>query len=153
MSNCPSCQSSNTKKMAMVWAGGSRTGQSRSTGIGVSSRGTIGIGASRGRSSSQSHLAAACAPPQKSSLAKIVAAILFVLFWIPAFSGVIGFLSSSSFVEGFFRIVLGVPILALVTYGIIKIYQKLDGESQQQISDYAKTWVCLRCGTQFIPND
>ena len=89
MSNCPSCQSSNTKKMAMVWAGGSRTGQSRSTGIGVSSRGTIGIGASRGRSSSQSHLAAACAPPQKSSLAKIVAAILFVMFWIPAFSGIV----------------------------------------------------------------
>lgn len=140
--NCPSCNSTNTKKMQMVWAGGTRTGQSRSTGVGVSTRGTIGVGAGRGQSFSQSHLAAACAPPKKSKMPFYVTLVLFLVFWLPMFKVVL-----SGFTDGhLMSAIFGLPILGLISFGLFKLHVHLGKKNKQEIEAYSRTWVCLKCG-------
>ena len=146
MSNCPSCNSGNTKKMQMVWAGGSRVSQRRSTGVGLSSRGTIGIGVGRGTSHSQSHLAAACAPPKKSRLPLVVVGVLFFMIWLPMFKVAISGLNDGHIMSA----ILGFPVLALITFGLYRLYLYLAKKNNKEIDEYSKTWVCLKCGNTFI---
>ena len=146
MSTCPSCGSSNTKKMQMVWASGSRTGQSQSTGVGVSSRGTIGVGIGRGKSQSQSHLAAACAPPKRSKIPLISCAVFFILVCLPLFQMTLQGLSGG----GVLNAIFGLPLLVLSIYAVYRIYIYLDKKNNGKISDYGKTWICLKCGDTYI---
>lgn len=150
MSNCPSCNSSNTKKMQMVWASGSRTGKSRSTGIGLSSRGTIGLGVERGSSQSQSHLAAACAPPKASLIPKIIVGFIGLLFIPTLLSGVFSIFSEPKLIDGILNFIVCAPLLGLLIFGLIKLYKKLDEKNKQKQGDYSRTWVCLKCGSTFF---
>ncbi|MGR2922928.1 hypothetical protein [Acinetobacter sp. 1125_18A] len=142
---CPSCNSNNTKKKQIVWASGTRTGQKRSTGVGISTRGTIGLGVGKGRSFSQSHLAAICSPPQKSKIPIIVTGILFILFWIPTLKFVI-----SSFNTGhLMSAVIGLPILLLISFSLYKLFIFLGEKNKEEIKAYSRTWVCLKCGNTY----
>jgi len=150
MSNCPSCNSSNTKKMQMVWAGGSRVSQRRSTGVGLSSRGTIGVGVGRGTSHSQSHLAAACAPPKTSLVPKIIIGLIALMFIPSLLSGVLSVFSEPKLMDGILNFIVSAPLLGLLIFGLIKLYKKLDEQNKQKQSDYSKTWVCLKCGNTYL---
>lgn len=153
MSNCPSCDSKNTKTLAMVWAGGGRQGKSGFSGISVSTSGRVSVGVGRGRSSSQSHLAASCAPPKLSSLPKIVIGVLFIIFVVPLLKGILSVFSEPKLLDGILNFFICAPLLGLLIWGLIKIYKKMDAQNKAALSDYYKTWICLRCGTQFKPYD
>ena len=147
MANCPSCGSSNTKTMQMVWASGLRNSTRSTTGGGITSRGTIGVGASSSRGVSQSALSASCAPPKPSALPKVVVGILGFFFWLPMFTGAMQSLGNGKIIEG----ILLLPLLALVTYGLYRLYRYLDRRNQLAAQDYVSRWICLRCGTTFQP--
>lgn len=134
----------------MVWASGTRSGQRKSSGIGLSSRGTFGVGIGRSNSKSQSNLAAACAPPKRNYLPKLVILILVVMFWIPLFSVVVGAFSAPTFFKGLVAFVIATPLLGSLTYGLLKLYQKMDWKNKQMLSDYGNTWVCMKCGATFL---
>lgn len=149
MSNCPDCNSSNTKKMQMVWASGSRRSQSKSTGVGISTRGTIGLGIGRGSSQSQSHLAAACAPPKASLVPKIIIGLIALMFIPSLLSGVLSVFSEPKLMDGILNFIVCAPLLGLLLFGLMKLYKKMDEKNKQAQSDYSKTWVCLKCGKTF----
>ncbi len=151
MANCPSCNSSNTKTLNMVWSGGTRNGKSGFGGVGISTSGRITVGGGRGRSSSQSNLAATCAPPKKSSLPKLVILVLVLMFWIPLFSAVVSVFSAPTFFKGLGTFVVTAPLLGLLTYGLIRLYRKMNATAKNAESNYARTWICLKCGSRFIP--
>ena len=150
MSNCPDCNSSNTKKMQMVWASGSRRSQSKSTGVGISTRGTIGLGVGRGSSQSQSHLAAACAPPKASLVPKIIIGLIALMFIPSLLSGVLSVFSEPKLMDGILNFIVSAPLLGLLIFGLIKLYKKLDEKNKQKQSDYSKAWVCLKCGNTYM---
>ena len=153
MSNCPSCDSKNTKTLAMIWAGGSRTGQSGFGGVSVSTSGRISVGGGRGRSASQSHLAAGCAPPKNSSMPKSVVVVLFLMFAMPLLKGALSVFSEPKLMDGILNFIICAPLLGLLIWGLIKLYAKMESQNKTALSNYSKTWMCLRCGTQFKPYD
>lgn len=150
MSSCPDCNSSNTKKMQMVWASGSRRSQRKSTGVGLSTRGTVGFGVGRGSSQSQSHLAAACAPPKASSLPKIIVGLIGLMFIPPLLSGVLSVFSEPKLIHGILNFIVCAPLLGLLIFGLVKLYRKMDEKNKQAQSNYSKTWICLKCGSTFL---
>ena len=150
--NCPSCNSSNTKTLSMVWSGGTRNGKSGFGGVGLSSSGRITVGGGKGSSTSQSNLAATCAPPKKSSLPKLVIFIIFIMLWIPLFAAVVSVFSTPTFFKGLGTFVITAPLLALLTYGLIKLYKRMSAKDKNAESNYSRTWICLRCGTRYIPS-
>lgn len=134
----------------MVWMGGTRTGKTGFTGVGLSAGG-LSIGGGKGKTSSQSHLAAACAPPKSSIMPTLIPAVLFVLFWVPLFSTIISAFSAPRFFDGFFSFIIAAPLLALLSYGLYRLYKYLNENQKKVERDYARTWVCLKCGSKFIP--
>lgn len=151
MSNCPSCNSSNTKTLSMVWSGGTRNGKSGFGGVGVSSSGRITVGGGKGSSTSQSNLAASCAPPKKGTSAILIAGALFVMFWLPLLGALLNVGDAPNFFHGFFTVVLLVPLLLLMGYGLIRLYKHLDKSNKERMQNYSRSWICLRCGARFIP--
>lgn len=151
MSKCPNCNSSNTKTLNMVWSSGTRNGKSGFGGLGISTSGRVTLGGGRGRSSSQSNLAATCAPPQKSSMPKIIVGLLGIMFVPPLFSGVLSIFTEPKLLHGILNFVVCAPLLGLLVWGLMKLYRKLDGNNKQAQANYARTWICLKCNTRFIP--
>lgn len=150
MSVCPSCDSKNTKKLQMVWASGSRTGKNKSTGIGISSRGTIGVGIGSGSSTSQSHLAASCAPPKNSLTPKIVVGLIGVFIIPTLLSGVLSVFTEPRIADKFFNFIVSAPLFVLAIWGLFKLYKYLDQSNKKALNDYSNTWICLKCGTKYI---
>ena len=152
MSNCPSCNSSNTKTLSMVWSGGTRNGRSGFSGVSVSTSGRVRVGGGRGSSTSQSKLAAACAPPKKGISAALIIGVLFVMFWLPLLGALLSVGDAPNFLHGFFTVVLLVPLLLLMGYGLIRLYKHLDKSNKERMQNYSRSWICLKCGTGFIPH-
>ncbi|MCU4495287.1 hypothetical protein KTI55_01695 [Acinetobacter ursingii] len=149
MTNCPNCNSSNTKTLHMVWMGGTRSGKSGFGGVGVSSSGRVSVGGGRGRSSSQSNLAAICAPPKKAISAKLIVGLLAVMFWLPLLLSLLNIGKSPNFLHGFFTVILVIPLLIIIGYGLIKLYKRLDAHNNKQINEYFDSWICLKCGCKY----
>lgn len=42
-------------------------------------------------------------------------------------------------------------LLGLITYGLWKLYKKLNLSNLEAQHRYNNSWVCLKCGTRFIP--
>ena len=152
MSNCPSCNSSNTKTLSMVWSGGTRNGRSGFSGVSVSTSGRVRVGGGRGSSTSQSNLAAACAPPKNGISAALIIGVLFVMFWLPLLGALLSVGDAPNFLHGFFTVVLIVPLLLLMGYGLIRLYKHLDKSNKERMQNYSRSWICLKCGTGFIPH-
>ena len=152
MSNCPSCNSSNTKTLSMVWSGGTRNGRSGFSGVSVSTSGRVRVGGGRGSSTSQSNLAAACAPPKKGISAALIIGVLFVMFWLPLLGALLSVGDAPNFLHGFFTVVLLVPLLLLMGYGLIRLYKHLDKSNKERMQNYSRSWICLKCGTGVIPH-
>lgn len=120
-------------------------------GVGISTSGRISVGGGRGKSSSQSNLAATCAPPKKGISAILIVGVLFLIFWLPLLQALLSVGEAPSFIQGFFSAVLLVLLLLLVGYGLLRLYKYLDKSNKEKIQNYSRTWICLKCGTRFIP--
>lgn len=135
----------------MVWSGGTRNGKSGFSGVGISTGGRITVGGGRGRSSSQSNLAATCAPPKKGISATLIVGVLVVMFWMPTLGALLSVGDAPNFFHGFFTVILLVPLLLLMSYGLVKLYKYLDKSNKERMQNYSRSWICLKCGTRFIP--
>ena len=147
MANCPSCQSSNTKTVQMAWASGLRNNSRSTTGGGITSRGTIGLGASSSRGVSQSAISAACAPPKPKGLSPKVAG---VLTWL-AIILLLGSPVSANSGGGFFTSLWTIVTMFGGVYAGYRVYKHLEAKRIEQLREYASQWICLRCGTTYNP--
>lgn len=147
MSDCPSCRSTDTKSKAMVYAGGTRQYGGASSSVGASSSGRISVRTGRSGHTSQSALAAACAPPAPSKMPKIVVGLLAFFVLMPMINTVLLTSSNGDTLNGVFAL----PIIGLMIFGLFKLYKYLDRKNKQAIQDYTQEWICLRCGTSFKP--
>lgn len=95
----------------MVWLSGTRNGKSGFGGLGISTSGRVTLGGGRGRSSSQSNLATTCAPPQKSSMPKIIVGLLGIMFVPPLFSGALSIFTEPKLLHGILNFVVCAPLL------------------------------------------
>lgn len=149
---CPQCQSKNTKKLSMVYATGTRHSQSvsssRSRSINSNLTARVGGSQSQRQSISQTALARAVSPPTPSRLPKIVAALLAFMFVFPAFVAVF----SPSDISVFKRIFAFI-MFVVFSAGTFFAYKFLNRNYEQQLSDWNRAWVCMRCGHAYDPDD
>lgn len=144
MRNCPSCQSDQIKKVALVHAEGIGVG----AGIGI---GTGGVGVGVGVSASA--LATKCAPPKKDKDAfmKQGGHVLLLVFFVPL---LIATFAAPSFSEVALVwkawAALGFVLMAWLNF---KFDKKAELDFQQAKADYDKTYMCIRCGTFYKPFD
>ena len=68
------------------------------------------------------------------------------MFWLPMFKVVISGFNGGHIMST----ILGFPVLALITFGLYKLYLYLTKKNNKGIDEYSKTWVCLKCGNTFI---
>lgn len=148
---CPSCESGNIKTVQMIYMSGTRNGKTKMKGIGLSARG-LSVGVGGGNTSSQSLLAESCAPPKTSGLPKLVVFLLVFSVWIPLFALFMSSLSAPSFLKGVGTFLLAGGLLGVTTYGLVKLYKKLNLHNLETQHRYGNSWVCLKCGTKFLPS-
>lgn len=149
---CPQCQAKNTKKLSMVYATGTRRSQSVSSSRSrsVSSRLTARVGGSTSQYQgvSQTALAQAASPPQPSRLPKIVAFFLAFMFVLPAFTMVFSREDVSIWLRIFaFILFVGFSV------GTYFAYKFLNRGYEQQLDEWERAWICMRCGCVYDPND
>jgi hypothetical protein len=84
---------------------------------------------------------------------KIVVAVLFLMFAMPLLKGALSVFSEPKLMDGILNFIICAPLLGLLIWGLIKLYAKMESQNKTALSNYSKTWMCLRCGTQFKPYD
>lgn len=150
---CPQCQSKNTKKLSMVYATGTRHSQSRSNSRSrsVSSRLTVRVGGSSSQYQgiSQTALARAVSPPKPNRLPKIVTALLVLYTVIPAFFMVVSPQEEVSIWSRIFAFILFVAF----SVGSFFAYKFLNRNYEQQLNDWNRAWICMRCSHVYDPDD
>src|ERR1700720_2673051 len=142
--NCPACGSTSVKKSSAVYEQGFRKSQSQSTGIGLGSRGRIGVGIATTVGSSRSLAAEKNAPPTpEAGMAGVVAGFFAYLLAVIVLE-ILG--------VGFFESLILALLIALAA-GIYVGHRSYSGDQrrdQARQSEYWHQWYCLRCGRIFI---
>ncbi|WP_119055319.1 DUF4199 domain-containing protein [Acinetobacter colistiniresistens] len=152
MSSCPSCGSNNTKTQQLVWMSGSRRGKSGFGGVSISNRGRITVGGGRGRSSSQSNLAASCAPPKRGMTLRTKSALVAFGVFVVIFMILINIFPDYIFnSESFFGKLLFLSAIVASVFAARKYYVNNKGNENNLLQEYANSWICLKCGCKFNP--
>lgn len=133
--NCPECGSSNVQKSSAVYEQGVRIGEGRSSGAFVTSRGTVGIGASRSASRSSSLAAELNAPGTGLPLRSMIAGAACFAF------GFFGLVVLESFLFFMLAFAAAIPV------GIYFL-APTDAEIAER-RRYDAQWYCRKCGTIF----
>ncbi|MEB3753818.1 hypothetical protein [Acinetobacter sp. MD2(2019)] len=120
-------------------------------GVGISTSGNISLGVGGGSTSSQSLLAANCQPPKISQLPKLGLFALIFFVWIPLTGIVLSAFSAPSFLKGVGSFIVGAVLLGLATYAVIKLFNHIRFSGKEKLHEYANSWLCLKCGTTFLP--
>lgn len=149
--NCPNCNSGNTKTFQMVYMSGTRNDKSNMKGVGVSTSGNISLGVGGGSTTSQSLLAANCQPPKISQWPKVGLFALVVFVWLPLISAMLNSFSAPSFLQGLGTFIASAVLFGLATYAVIKLFNHIRFSGKEKLHKYANSWLCLKCGTSFLP--
>jgi len=144
MKKCPKCESDNTCKLSQIYESSTLVVDTKtsSSGIGLSSRGNMGVGIGNSSTSGtiKSVMSLKCAPPEEPSHAKEGWSIFIVI----SILSLILFPSNVS-----------IPIVVLsgaIIIGIFAYITKNEMEEYQEEYDtWEKQWICNRCGYIFIP--
>lgn len=142
--NCPKCASENTQRLEVAFQSGTQniSTSSRSTGVGISSGGSIGLGLGRTKTSgqSQSILAQQVSPPAKKSYKwpAIVMAI-GLLAGLPMLST--GTLSAA--LSGLANIAIWCGISGYFLYSRFQYNSKVWPGLYQH---WSESWICHKCG-------
>lgn len=144
MQNCPSCQSDQFKKLALIHAEGTST--SAGVGVGIAPGG-LGAGVSAGVSTTK--LAASCAPPVKDekAFANTHGHSYALIFFVPLM--IAGFYSNSISEIGWYWWVWGGIGLLLAFDTFVKFEKTAQAQYEAALAEYDRTVMCTRCGTRF----
>lgn len=136
---CPECGSGHTQKSSAFYEQNVRTSEGQSTGLFLTSRGTIGVGKARHRSRSSNLAAEANAPPQGLPMRSMIAALggFLAAFVTSAAGG--GFLLFIGFVLAGFAIA-------------IFLTAPNDAEIEER-RRWDHQWYCKKCGANFCGDD
>lgn len=159
---CPDCGSDNCQRMQMVHDMG--TSKSRGSGLGTGGVGLeIGTAITSLFGSSQSNLAAQCAPPKKDDTsASLVAQVMWVLVAIVGLCAALFSLVSVGDAEralgawivfGFGTVVLIFAVyMANGCVSEINEASRLAQENwERALAEWQKKFICLKCGQIWIP--
>lgn len=147
---CPRCHSDNTASFPMIYQGGTTTGNFSALSYGTNA-GVIGTG---GKTKSQSLLAQQTAPPQKQNNgclhAFITVLILFGSMFV--FTLVMTALVGESSLTGLLAFIFG--MVATIFYAVhINRNSKAENKVwREQIAQWEKSWMCLKCGNKWYMN-
>lgn len=150
MSRCPHCGSTNTKTFPMIYGAGSTISKRSSFWITSKWR----IGASSVRSSKQSNLAKAAAPPRPPSL--LLGCLgMFLIFILLIFAiGIVGGAVERSLPKGqpletWLRLKPLIPLSVgalILAIGLIRYWAKRKRHAPR-LAEWQSTWACMKCGT------
>lgn len=146
MSKCPSCNSTNTKTMKMIYMGGIRNSKGDMGGMSISTSGRVSFGIGKSRSKSISNLASMCAPPVTKSPISYAVGMFFLVLLLSSIISTL-FLSIGIDISG------GISFLGfcLALFFSFKTYENIKTEQKEATNNYENQWMCLKCGTKFIP--
>jgi len=149
MQRCPSCNSSSTKTLPMIYGSGSST----SSSIWVTSRGRVGTrGGSR-----QTRLAAAAAPPRAPSLVLgfhgmlAVSAVVWILLAnliAPIAHAIPNTKQASLFQTVAPPLMLGV--IVIIFLGWVLRHRAKKKRYLPRFAAWEQTWMCQKCGTTWM---
>lgn len=140
--DCPKCNSNDTRSFEMVNSEGT------STGTFAAGSYTLGGGATltKGQTSNQSVLAAKTQPPEKPSMQ--FGALLAVFFGTFIVSMIA--LSFNEAFSGLVKLLLVLIATAALTTGAYmferKRLQPLEAEYEKSFAAWKRNWICMRCG-------
>lgn len=134
--NCPECGSKNTQKSSAFYEQNVRTTEGRSSGIFLTSRGTVGIGKSRNQSRASSLAAEVNAPHHGMKMRSLIASI-------------VGFVAAlvSQAAGGGYLLFVGLVLMGF----LLSIY--LAAPTQQDLAEeqrWRRQWYCRKCGSTFL---
>jgi hypothetical protein len=133
---CPSCGSARVQKSSAIYEQGISHSQGKSSGIGISSRGRVGVYSGGSKSTRISQLAEQNAPPE-NSVVGCAFAVPFAGFLLLAVFSDIGFLT-------------GVFIGAAVGVGAaLWMHNLTKNEYAEELAKYNARWYCRKCGNYF----
>jgi hypothetical protein len=155
---CPQCQSQDVIRCAIAYEQGTTTSQSQGTSTGrgayteshVATGDVVSGGVTMNRdirstTTSQTAFARRCAPPTSTWKYALLATVVFAVVDFFLFALVVdGDLRPNSFVHLMYAgLAVSVLWLALTIFNWPKY--------RAQLARWRKTWVCVRCGHQFLP--
>jgi hypothetical protein len=151
---CPRCKSDNVQKVEMAFKAGtsSLAGNVSGGGVGVGMLG-VGVGAGSGKLSGtqQTELAKSLAPP-KNQLSTLLA---LMLVGVPGVTFMMLSLVDTFFLRAGLTwvavVAISVGIAATVIFLRSDMASKLAAEYRQSMDYWCKTFVCFKCGAQFLP--
>ena len=129
---CPNCGSDQWKSASLVHKEGVSTSDSTSSGIGVSSAGTIGVGGASTSGTQQTELSKLTTPP--ATFVKTTRCLIGALI-----TGLFGLAASWWW-----------WLTALFVIGVIVFYRSETKEDDILSVRYKNTRMCARCGTFYV---
>jgi hypothetical protein len=146
MQRCPSCNSSSTKTLPMIYGSGSST----SSSFWITSRGRVG---SRG-GSRQTRLAAAVAPPRAPSVVLgfigmlIVSAIVWIVLanLVAPASKLIPNARQAALFQTFAPLFM-LGVVVVIFLGWIVRHRSKKKRYLPRLAAWERTWMCQKCGT------
>lgn len=145
---CPSCKDENTQRLSLAYESGLSDVNTRSSGVGVGiGRGGIGVGVggSKTKGTSQTELSKKAAPPNKKSYWRIVK-IWFVCVIV------VELMASGAHSE-LLKTVIGLAALSALFYFCYQAYKFNSSEWPMLAKSWQETFMCSRCGHNFIPTN
>lgn len=133
---CPHCQSDNVMKKSVVYEQGAYTSESKGSGIGIGLNGSVSVITGSGTTTNVTALAAKCAPPAKPNI-------------INKFNGLIFFSLGMAISWLRLNTILSWVLFGGIVFFMVKNHMKKEAIWQQEMAEWNKDYVCLRCGTSY----
>ena len=151
--NCPSCGSTNTKRLSLVYASGTST--SRSSSFWITSKGRLGTRSGRG--TRQSKLAEAASPPRGPSLilgfiGMVIVACALGYILSALIPVIVANIPSPQQAAAFRRYSpLIIPTATLVVFLIWVVRHRMKRRRYaRRIAAWELSWLCQKCGSMWV---
>lgn len=149
---CPQCRSKNIQNFEMTYRMGISHIDTSTTGIGINSNFTVGIGIAETNGIQKSALSKVVQPPEKQSYLKNAMGLYFILLGI---TGLLAAGLNNLFNNSIFVLILNVLIVLLIPFYIVNHYVSgikkwNEQEYPKLLRQWKQSYICFRCGHKFI---
>ena len=141
---CPQCRSTEIQRFSVAYQSGISKVSTKTTGIGMSLSGKIGIGGAKTKGHSQTELSRITAPPERHSYG----------IWFGC--GLIVYLFLAILLEGYKVPGRLANILAIIggwgpaLFFMVRAFRFNRDVYPQRMQRWKNSWICFRCGHKFV---